>query len=331
MTTPTPTPTAECGCCINQNYTHFFHIDKYAKYTILSQLEDNFKSFLDTAFLNIGAFTNIDRPTGTLYGGNMAKLNSVSDPALPSGSAWETSKKDWIWEDCCTYSGATPIDISGVYVNNIFYPEPTGASPYTYNLNYPLGRVTFASGIPLNSNVEMSYSYRNVQVYKSNESAWFKELQYASYDPTKFNNIKQITSNHRVQMPSIVLEFLPGMDMKPYEIGSTSNIIYQDLMLNILTESYSDRAIILDILVQQKDRPIYLYDINKVVNDGVYPLNYDGSINPSGLSYTDLVENTDYKLTIVYIKKADVIDLNNYGQNLYIGNLRYRLEIFPWY
>lgn len=336
MSTPTPTPsptaTPACnGCTQYQDYTHFFHIDKYATYSVLSQLEDNLKSFLDTAFINIGAFTNINRPTGTLYGGDMSKLNPVSDPALPNGTVWETNKKDWVWEDTCTYEHAIPINISGLYVNNIFFPGPTGTAPYSYTLNYPQGRVVFGSGVSSTANIQIEHSYRNVQVYKSNESAWFKELQQYSYDPTKFNNIKQITSNHRVQMPAIVLEFLPGMDMKPYEIGSTRNIVYQDIMLHILTETYSDRAIILDILIPQKDRPIYLYDINKVVKDQVYPLNYDGSINPNGLSYTDLVQNSEYKLTVVYIKKADLIDLHNYGQNTFVGSLRYKLEIFPWY
>jgi hypothetical protein len=330
MTTPSPTPT-NCECCQYQDYTHFFHIDKYAKYSVLSQLEDNFKSFLDTAFLNIGAFTNINKPTNTLYGGDMSRLNPVSDPALPSGIAWETNRKDWVWEDCSTYTQASPINISGIYINGLFYPGPQGTPPHTYSLNYPMGRVQFEQPVAASSIVQIEHSYRNVQVYKSNESAWFKELQQYSYDPTKFNNIKQITSNHRVQMPAIVLEFLPGMDMKPYEIGSTRNIVYQDIMLHILTETYSDRSIILDILIPQKDRPIYLYDINKVVNDQVYPLNYDGSINPSGLSYSDLVQDNTYKLTVVYIKKADVIDLHNYGQNTFIGSLRYKLEIFPWY
>lgn len=316
---------------MNPDYTNFYHISKYGKYNVLSQLEDNFKSFFDTAFLNIGAYTNISRPSSQLYGGDMSRLSMTEDPSLDSGQAWETSKKDWVWESGVSYASGSPISVSGIYVNNDFYPGPTGYGDVTYSINYPLGRVVFDEPIPASSVVEAEYSYRNVQVYKSNEAAWFKELQQYSYDPTKYNNIKQITSNHRIQMPSVVLEFLPHMVMKPYEIGSTRNIIYQDLMANILTESYSDRAILLDILIQQKDRPIYLYDINKVVNDEVYPLNYNGSINSNGFSYSQLVEKPEYKLSVVYIKGADIIDLNNYGQNIYTSSLRYKIEIFPWY
>jgi hypothetical protein len=329
MTTPTPTPS--CGCSSYRDYTHFLNTKKYSEYNVLAQLEDNFKSFLDTAFLNMGAFTNVTRSSSTIYGGNLSKLNLVKDPALPDGTVWETIRKDWIWEDSSTYSGANNIPISGLYINNSFYPGPSGSSGNNYTLNYPLGRVVFSNSLASNSNLQIEYSYRNVQIYKSNEALWFKELQQYSYDPTKFNNIKQITSNHRVQMPCIVIEFLPGMDFKPYEIGSNRNIIYQDIMLHILSETYADRANLIDILSQQKDRPIYLYDINKVINDNVYPLNYDGSINIDGMTYTDLVENKQYELTVVYIKKVNLIDLYNYGQTVYSANFRYTLEIFPWY
>lgn len=312
------------------DYTKFFHIQKYGKYTIISQLEDNLKSFLDWAFLNIGAYTNVNRPTtNALSGSAMYKLKLSSDPSVTSGRVWETSRKDWVWESGVSYGSGTPVSFSGVYVNNSFYPAPSGSGSVGYKANYPLGRVTFTNPLPANSNVEASYSFRNVQIYKSNESDWFREIQKYSYDPSKFNNIKEITSNHRVQMPSIVIELTPRTILKPYEIGSTTNIIYQDVLLHILSENFSDRAILLDILLQQKDRPLMLYDINKVVNNNAYPINFDGTKNSNGKVYPELVDNNQYKLQVVYIKDASIIEMNNYGQNLFVGSLRYTIEIFP--
>lgn len=312
------------------DFTKFFHIQKYGKYTITSQLEDNFKSFLDWAFLNIGAYTNVNRPTtNALSGSAMYKLRLSTEPSLPSGRAWESSRKDWVWESGVSYGSGSPNNFSGVYVNNTFYPAPSGSGSYTYKVNYPLGRITFNSSVASTSNVEASYSFRNVQIYKSNESDWFREIQKYSYDPSKFNNIKEITANHRIQMPAIVLELTPRTILKPYEIGSTTNIIYQDILLHVLTENFSDRAIILDILLQQKDRPLMLYDINKVVNNNAFPLNFDGTKNPNGKIYPELVNNNQYKLQVVYIKDASVIDINNYGQNLFVGTFRYTVEIFP--
>ena len=58
---------------MNPDYTNFYHIDRYGKYNILSQLEDNMKSFFDTAFLNIGAFININKPTTEKLGKHQRK------------------------------------------------------------------------------------------------------------------------------------------------------------------------------------------------------------------------------------------------------------------
>ena len=130
-------------------------------------------------------------------------------------------------------------------------------------------------------------------------------------------------------MPAIIVEITPRTILKPYEIGSTTNIIYQDILLHVLTENFSDRAIILDILLQQKDRPLMLYDINKVVNNNAFPINFDGTKNENGKIYPELVDNNQYKLQVVYIKDASIIEMNNYGQNLYVGSFRYTIEIFP--
>jgi len=315
---------------MNINYSKFFHVDKYGKYIILSQLEDNLKSFLDWCFLNIGAYTNINRTSSlSISNSPIYKLKPSQDPSNTNGRVWEGSKKDWVWESGIVFNSGAPIDISGVYINNAFYPAPSGSGNMGYKINYPLGRVTFNKPIPNSSNVELNFSFRNIQIYKSNEAMWFKEIQKYSYDPKKINNIQDLTSVNRVQMPSIILELLPRAVLKPYEIGSTSSIIYQDLMLNILTESYSERSMITDILLQQKDRPIMLYDINKVVNSGVYPINYDGSKNINGKIYPEIINNSEYQLRVVYVKNADIIDFVNYGQKIFFASIRYTFEILP--
>jgi hypothetical protein len=310
------------------SYTKFNFVDQYGKYGIVSQLEDNLKSFLDWAFLNIGAYTNISKNQSNLYGTSMCKLQQATDPAL-AGKAWESFKKDWVWESGVTYNSGSPINISGVYINDNFIPGPTGNSTYPYHINYPLGRVTFNKALTANTKVEAEYSFRNIQVYKSNESDWFKELQENSYDPSKYSNIKTITANHRVQMPCIILELLPRTVLSPYELGSRRNIILQDLMFHVLAENYSDRMIIIDILLNQKDKTLLLYDINKVVSDNAYSLDYRGSKNPNGKGYEEILSDSDYTLNTAHIKNMDMMDLETYGPNIFKGSLRASFLIFP--
>lgn len=310
------------------NYAKFNFVDQYGKYGIISQLEDNLKSFLDWAFLNIGAYTNISRTQTNLYGNTMSQLQQAVDPAV-AGKAWESVKKDWVWESGVVYNSGSPTAFSGVYVNNAFIPGPTGNSTYSYTVNYPLGRVTFNKPLTANTKVEAEYSFRNVQIYKSNESDWFKELQEYSYDPSKYNNIKNLTSTHRVQMPCIILELLPRIVLSPYELGTRRNIITQDLMFHVLAENYSDRMLIIDILLNQKDKTLLLYDINKVVNDNAYSLDYKGSKNPNGKGYEEILSDPDYILNTAHIKNLDIIDLENYGPNIFKGSLRASFLIFP--
>ena len=73
--------------------------------------------------------------------------------------------------------------------------------------------------------VQLNYSYRNVQVYIADQAPWWDELQYNSMrvDDATFSEIGSgnwgILSNHRVQMPAIVVEAVPRRTFKPYELG----------------------------------------------------------------------------------------------------------------
>lgn len=313
----------------NQDRTEFFNVDKYGQFHIISQLEDNLKSFLDYAFLKIGAFTNVTRTGSTLYGGNFYTLNNISDPAYSANTVYEASRRDWVWDTGVYYSGISPINISGVYVNNNLIPAPTGNVQYPYTIDYPSGRVIFAASLQSTDVVTIEYSFRNVQIYKSNESFWIREIQAASYDPTQFSNINTILSSYKAQMPLILIELIPGTELIPYEIGSPFNIIRQDLMLHILTEKYIDRSFIVDILLNQKDRCISLYDIQSIVADNKYPLKYDGSRNSNFANYRQIIDNNQYFLRNCYFKKMNLIDLDFLTNTIFRASIRIQLEIYP--
>ena len=51
-----------------------------------------------------------------------------------------------------------------------------------------------------------------------------------------------------------------------------------------------------------------MYDLNKVVDSGVYPLDYRGSINPSGSYYHELsAENSDYFWNNTLLKMSTLL------------------------
>jgi hypothetical protein len=309
--------------------TTFNHVSSIGQKNAIAGLEDNIKHFLDWSFVNIGGFINIQNNTSGLYGSNFNTLKSVNDPSIPVSRVWEGIRKDWIYESGISFGSSTPISISGIRLNSVFIPGPTGSGAYTYNINYPLGRIVFDNNVSSNSNIQIDYSYRYVQTYKANESLWWKEVQSESYNPANFSTSGNhaITANHRAQLPAILIETIPRTVLTPRELGTTQNVIVQDVLCHIFTENINQRNNIAEILVLQKDKTLGLYDVNKVVKNNVYPLNKNGTINPSGLDYPTLSSN--YLQHWCTIKDSSISELNTLSNSLYNGIVRWSIEIFP--
>lgn len=309
----------------------FQQVSSIGEKSTISLLEDNIRDFLNYSFLKIGGFIDVNIPTSGISGGDFATLKPSYSPECPSGTVWEAVRKNWVYESGIGHEDRFPIAIEGINVNNTLYPTPTGNSTLSYYINYNDGQVIFNKPIPLLSNVKASYSYRYVQVYKANENFWFKELQQYSYDPSKINKApgQIIMANHRVQLPCIIIETIPRTFQEPYQLGDVSNIISQDILLHIYTENPVQRNSIVDILLLQKDRQSFLYNIDKMLRDQVYPLDYRGSINPNGLNYGQILSNPLYRKNVYYISLANTSELSALSSNLYLGVVRWTLKIYP--
>ena len=313
------------------NYTNTFNnVTNIGDNYLLNQLEDNLKTFLDYGFLNIGGFINVNIPTSGLYGGTFSDLKPTSQPGYKQGQIWQAFKKDWIWETGITYNSYSPTNISGLYINNTFYPGPTGSGGISYTINYPLGQVIFNQPITNNTSIKANYSYRWCQVYKNSSNAYWRELQELSYEPSpQINQANSgdynIGASHRVQMPAIIIEPIARSYSKPWQLGATDFAVDQDILLHVFTENATDNNRIVDILRLQKDKTIILYDINKVVNSGVYPLKHNGSVNPLGLCYSSLLEN--FRWNLCYFKEISVLNMESTNQNLYWCTLRLTAQV----
>jgi len=309
----------------------FHNIQNISDKPSISQLEDNLKSFLDYSFLSIGGFINVNVPTSGLYNGDFGTLKPSQDPARTNNTVWEGSRKDWVFETGVCHNNRCPTPISGIYINNIFVPGPTGISPNNYSINYPMGQIIFLSPKPPSTNIKLNYSYRYIQTYTAHECSWWRELQRLSYDPdaSAKNKGQIITANHRVQLPCIIVETIARTSQTPYQLGSVDNIIDQDVLLHIYTENASQRDSISDILLIQKDRESYLYDINKVIKDNVYKLDNKGQINNSGLYYNEIMNNSLYRSNIFVIHNSVLSEINSISSTLHSSVIRWTIKIYP--
>ena len=311
--------------------TTFQKVSQIGKTLLNSELESNLKSFLDWGMLGVGGWFDVNIPTSGAWGGTFDQLRVVDDPSYTLGQVWESARKDWVWETGVAYTGATPIGISGVYVDSSL--KGTGDATYAHHYNYPLGRVVFDSAVPTTTNVQMEYSYRNVQTYIADQAPWWDELQYNSMrvDDSTFTQVSSgnwsILANHRVQMPAVVIEVVPRRTYQPYELGSSNNFITQDVLFHIVAESRWWRNQLVDIISFQKDKTLMLYDSDKLADSGAFPLDYRGmTVNPTN-NYSGIVNTPAYQFTSARITSMGVTEMESYNSRLYEGTVRASFEV----
>jgi hypothetical protein len=310
----------------------FMGVPNIGSVLILNELENNYKSFLDHGFLSLGGFTNVNIPTTNISNFDLHILKPTTDKNTASNTVWQAPRKDWIYETNTAYSGLSPINISGVYVNSNFYPGPTGNATLGYKINYPEGKIIFNSGLSPSSVVQLEYSFRSVQVYKMEEFPYWKEIQHRSLEnKTGFaftdKGTFSINPENRVQLPAVVIESIAASNNKPFRLGDKSLIIEQDMLLHVLADNPKEKNNIVDILRLQEDRFIWLYNTNNVVKSGVYPLNYDGSKNTNSLSYFEIVNNPNYQWIKCRISDVSISDMNFVNIRMYGSVVRITNEI----
>lgn len=311
--------------------TKFKGLKNISEDLLLNIVESNFKLFFDWAFLEIGAWFDTTIPnSGTIYSNTINppyKLILVEDPSYDDGAVWQGIRKDWVWESGLCHTGIAPIDISGVYLDSVFLPYASG----DFIINYPQGKIIFNEAINTDTNVELNHSYRFVQTYRASDSPWFNLIQYSSFQNDSLD-IKQtangewsIGGEHRIQLPAIVIESVPRSRSKPYEIGSNSLVMEQDVAFYVLAENKNDRNKILDILRLQQDLVIWLFDTNKISQDDNYPLNYNGDKKNNAIMYPDIVDQ--YPWRKCWIKNVGLFEIETTTPNLYQGLARATVEI----
>jgi hypothetical protein len=260
----------------------FTGVNSVNDYLLISNVENNLKSFLDWGFLNIGGFVNVSSGANS-SSTNPNKLAHVDDPNFSSGQVWQTRHQDWIYESIDNYS---PTIASSVVVDGVV---STGCT-----IDFVNSRVIFNTPISLSSDVRMDYSYRWVQVHKaSGNLVWWKQFQNdIANDSTQFNQNTgeyAVFNQNRIQLPSIIIEAVPRGVSRPYRLGDKSLVSDQDILLNIIAGSAAHRNSIVDTIRLQEDKVIWLYDTNKLTTAGVLPFNFNGSLNGSRKSYADLI------------------------------------------
>lgn len=314
----------------------FSGVNSVGEHLLMSQIENNVKSFLDWGFLNIGGFINVARVQSNIYGNPPSLLKPTEDPNYATGRVWQTMRKDWVWESNITYTRGvntiTPTLITGIYINNVFYPVSTTDPTYSYKVDYINSRIIFNNAISTSTTVEMEYSYRWVQVYSYDNAKWWQQLQYKTdANASHFNQLEKgdfsILSTNRVQLPAIIIETVSRGTSKPYQLGDKSLTMKQEFLLHIVAETMNDRNMIIDILRLQQDKIIMMYDTNAVIRNKVYAFNIDGTLNSTRLNYDQIIHDNDYQWTSIRLVDIFASDVESFSPFLAESSVRFGAEV----
>ena len=77
----------------------------------------------------------------------------------------------------------------------------------------------------------------------------------------------------------------------------------------------------------QIDSQIWLFDTDKLIASGAYPLDYRGMKVSSPLNYNDVVEDPQYRYVFARITEMNITEMESYDARLHEGTVRATLEV----
>lgn len=301
-------------------------VHQHLTYDNLSNiLEANLKMYYDWAFLGIGGWTDVNIPTSGIYSTDFSRLRPVSDPNYTNGQVWETPRKDLVWETGITYTDPTGGTHTPIPVGT---PTVNGVAATGYYVDYINGRLVFNSPVSTSSVVKMPYAYRSVQIYKSDQAQWWREIQQNAYrtDNTQYlqssSGIWSLFSQNRVQLPAVIIEVVPRGNAVGLELGGTLKQ-RRDVEFTILSETPWERKNLMDIFNAQVDKSYYLFDINTALRE--WPLDYRGSLTGTR-EYPYFISEEGHRWRKMHAEDSFIINVGEIHNRLYISTVRTTTE-----
>lgn len=317
------------------NHLNIDGINSIFDTTLNNELQDNIVEFFDWALLQRGNYFNVTLNEVSSDNLDYSILRKSGNNNFTDGVAWEGFRKNWVWQSGITYEPAPIVDnnpvypgISGIYINNDFYPTNT-TGQYSYKIDYYNGRVVFNTPIPTDSKIQAEYSYKYINVIYANNLPWLREIQYRTLEPNpSFININKgefdLPAEMRVQLPAIAVEVVPRRTMRGFQLGG-GQWVSTDVLFHCIAEDEITRNKLVDIISFQNDKTIYMFDSNRIANSGDMPLDYRGFPVSGALRYPDLIEK--YPSKKMRFQNSTVQGMDMINTNFYAGIVRTTTEV----
>lgn len=306
-------------------------VDSILKPTISNILKTNLISFFDWGFINAGGFFNVRLSDTTAYGGDRSQLTRFDSPYYTDGQVWQSFTDPWVWQSGLETS-TQPIKVSGVYVDNTFYPLNTVGS-FAHTIDYVRGRVIFDSAISTGSTVEVEYSYPWIKVIDAKNVPLLRETQF------RHNRIDEGFSNvgsgewdtfaeTRLQLPTVAVS-TSTRDYQPYQLG-LGQWANTDVLFHVFGEDGDSVEHIADQISFQSQKTIFLFDVDDVSQQNRWPLTFDGAIASGALTYPQMVQVKSaggFRWRKLWFAEARIEETQRLHSNLYRNTVRMKTRV----
>lgn len=308
---------------MTESFTSLKGFNSFNDVDLLNQVQQSVISFFDWGFLNKGAFTNVLVNQTDINSNNQSILRKVKDSSYSNGQVWETFHHNIVWESGLQ-SSSQPIRISGVYVDGTFR-TPTSVG-YEHYVDYPNGRVIFNAAQSA-STVKMEYSYKNILFDRFSTYPEISNLQFNAFS---FSNYTGFSSGDyftllRKQMPLVAVEVTPRLTSYPVSLGTGAQWIDTDILMHIFDTNDIMVKKLMSFISLQKEKTIYMLNMNLINSSGVYPISYNGGLINSPKTYDQLI-NGGYRDSQLYFTDAISTLNSNVGGDIHYGTVRFTTE-----
>lgn len=297
----------------------------YSQHSLEDQILINVIDFIKWGLLEIGAFQTINKGQSDVHGNDASRLRCVGLENINSGTVWGHYRNNWVWESGVnlTYPGNI-LSISGIYVNDAFYPNGSFVNGTGWYTDYSRGWIVFSNPVPTSYIVQVPRTERYVNVYPQ-ENPLFTEITTNFFNGQYWNQqgsgIDSVANFAKSNLPAIFVD-VSSYDSRPLEIGSRAKWTTARINFNIFATNPSDRKKISDLCYNLEDKSFITYNINSVAR----PLTTSGTISNNAMTWPQMVSNYGNNKAS-FLNNAQMIKNNNQNTPIKHSQVSIGIEI----
>lgn len=247
-----------------------------------------------------------------------------NDPALPNYVSYVAPFRSFVCDS--GVSGATIMNsVSGAF--GVLNRGDSGMM-----IDYQNGRILLPSSLGTNLNITGTYSFKEINIYKANETQEklvFSNKYYLNprFDNAPITGVPPLTWNPKINSYDMVTPCvfvgLSQTENKNWALGGLYNTNY-NFELSIMAETYSQLEGTLSLLADSYQKWI------PMLSPADWPLNFYGDFkNNSGYNYQNLSTQKGDPSNLYFVSSAKVSkvgDIAKIDQSVFVGVAQITLE-----